>query len=322
METKISKETLIIILNNLKPFRSTQDLYSSSLVNRNWCKVAIPILWESTLSQECYARTLLTQNRFDLSSSPPQATFDYPSFARKLRIDNLLPGIPEVFKKLESFITEDYYDGLICQLCEPLKLICDNILNMSWKLNSNYQVKLLANLISVQKRLENVSIVNSGYFGHDLLFLAIVSQKETLKSLCLKNLCYNRFAENLPPIGKFTSLRELYMKNCFELCNSNGLSLALSFTQLNLCPFSAILNYCKKITDLTLINLSPEQVIAIFNNNFNELRRLSFCCRKRFDANKLLCQMAKNIPESLETIEIRMGIFSVSSLRKFFERWC
>ena len=39
------------------------------------------------------ARTLLVQNGFDLSSSPPQATFDYPSFTHKLRIDNLVISI-------------------------------------------------------------------------------------------------------------------------------------------------------------------------------------------------------------------------------------
>ncbi|CAG8527299.1 9743_t:CDS:10 [Diversispora eburnea] len=52
-----------------------------------------------------------------------------------------------------------------------------------------------------------------------------------------------------------------------------------------------------------------------------ELRRFSF---EGFDANQLLSQMAGNVPESLETIKIRMvykdiWIFSTSSLRKFFE---
>ena len=93
MATKISTELLIMILNNLQ---STQDLYSSLLVNRIWCKVTIPILWELTLGQEyrwmdynyneklrkkalcirtyiscmdTQARTLLVQKEFDLSSS-------------------------------------------------------------------------------------------------------------------------------------------------------------------------------------------------------------------------------------------------------------
>ncbi|CAG8596467.1 3534_t:CDS:2 [Diversispora eburnea] len=42
----------------------------------------------------------------------------------------------------------------------------------------------------------------------------------------------------------------------------------------------------------------------------------------RLGSNKLLCLMAENVPESLEIIEIRIGIFSADSLRKFFEGWC
>ena len=91
MATKISTELLIMILNNVQ---STKDLYSSLLVNRIWCKATIPILWELPLGQEhcckddnklrkkalcirtyissmdTQARTLLTQNGFDLSSYP------------------------------------------------------------------------------------------------------------------------------------------------------------------------------------------------------------------------------------------------------------
>ncbi|CAG8580570.1 4253_t:CDS:2 [Diversispora eburnea] len=92
---------------------------------------------------------------------------------------------------------------------------------------------------------------------------------------------------------------------------------------LDLCPiitfdiFSAILNYCTKITKLSLYYLSPEQVIAIFNNNSNE----------GFNANELLSRMAENVPKSLETIEIRMDYdnpwkFSADSLENFFGRWC
>ena len=110
MATKILTEVLIMILNNVQ---STRDLYSSLLVNRIWCRATIPILWELTLGQECcmddeklrkkalcirtyissmdnQARTLLIQNGFELSSSSPQATFDYPSFTHKFIINNLV----------------------------------------------------------------------------------------------------------------------------------------------------------------------------------------------------------------------------------------
>ncbi|CAG8548752.1 9785_t:CDS:1 [Diversispora eburnea] len=458
MATKISIELLIMILNNVQSPRSTQDLYSSLLVNRIWCKVAIPILWELPLGQECMdnkkmnkkalcirtyiscvdaqARTLLKQNGFDLASSPPQATFDYPSFTHKFRIDNLiyfvslysqqiinsdkdnnnndnneiiitksrilfheickliinscsfldsfklarvpekfspyflnysdligsilkLPGAPKVFKKLKS-LSSIIRDERIRPLYESLALISDNILNMD--LSSNSQAKSLAELIIAQKRLENLSIVAYRYESHDLLFWAIISQKETLKSLCLKSVNFYYF-KGKSPIGQFISLQKLNIENCHGLCRlgSDSLFFASSFNQLSsfrfidkfgryhqefvikileaantnlknlfldlysaitLDTFSAILNYCTKITNLTLDNLNLEQIIAIFNNNFNELRSFSFNCEIGLDANKLLCQMAKNVPESLETIEIRMGRFTADSLRIFFEGWC
>ncbi|CAG8513405.1 1732_t:CDS:1 [Diversispora eburnea] len=445
MTIKISTEILIMILNNVQ---STQDLYSSLLVNRIWCKVAIPILWELPFGQECInytkalcirtyiscmdtqARNLLIQKGFDLSSSPPQATFDYPSFTHKFIINNLayfisiysrnfigpyqdsnprilfremckliiercifldsfemtgtifffhdfqnysdsigsifkLPSAPKAFKKLESFTSTIGDYELIRPLYDSLALICDNILNMDSTLFSYSQAQLFAKLISAQKRLKNLSIVSYLNLDCNSLLWAIISQKEKLKSLRLRSVNFYQFERKSAPIGQFISLQELHIVNCYGLRSSNCLFLASSFTQLssfhyfysrysddahhqefiikiletananlkNICLdlysaitikiFSAILNYCTKITELTLYNLSLEQVITIFNNNFNELKIFSFGYREEeIDANELLYKMGKNVPESLETIKIRMGIFSADSLRKFFEGWC
>ncbi|CAG8458287.1 8693_t:CDS:2 [Diversispora eburnea] len=376
MATKIPTEILIKILNN--NVQSSHDLYSSLLVNRTWCKVTIPILWELPLGQkylrseklmnnalcirtyiscmDTQARTLLTQNGFDLSLSPPQTTFDYPSFTRRFRIDNLayyvfysqkiigsdnditksrilfreickliinrctfldsfkitevhgyfckkflnsdligtiikLPGASKVFKKLETFVSVACDDELTRPLYESFALICDNILNMDLKFNSS-RVQLLEKLISVQKRLESLSIIGNGSINYNSLLLNIISQKETLKSLRLKSVNFYNFEEKLSPIGQFSSLQELYIENCYGLCKSDCLFFASSFTQLS---------------SFHLSNLFYE---------------FSFGCGKELDANILLCQMAESVPESLVTIEIKMGTFSADSLRKFFEGWC
>ncbi|CAG8502528.1 8226_t:CDS:2 [Diversispora eburnea] len=364
MATKISTELLIMILNNIQ---STQDLYSSLLVNRIWCKVTIPILWRLPFGQEYFkelrkkkalcirsyiscmdvqARTLLIKNGFDLSLSPPQATFDYPSFTHKFIINNLtckliinrcsfldyfklarvpenfskiflnysgligsilnLPGASKVFKKLEGFALKIKNYEPICPLYESLTLICDNILNMDLKLSSNNSVELLAKLIGVQKRLENLSI-SARHVDCGLLLWNIISQKETLKSLHLYSVMYpQEFIKKILETAS-TNLRNIRL----ELNNTTTFDI-----------FSPISSYCTKITELALLNLSSEQVIAVFNNNFNELRIFSSDCGKESDANELLCKMAENVPESLETIEIRMRSFSSDSLRNFFEGWC
>ncbi|CAG8571963.1 4256_t:CDS:2 [Diversispora eburnea] len=242
METKIPTEILTKILNNNTS--STQDLYSSLLVNRISCKVTVPLLWELTLGQECcmddeelskkalcirtyiscmdtQARTLLTQNGFDLSSSPPQATFDYPSltevpknFGKNFRdysdiivtIFKLLSA-PKIFKKLESLTSIIIRDEQIRSLTESLALISDNILNMDLSLFSHSQARFFAELISTQKCLENLSIIAARY-------------------------------EKSSPIGQFTSLQELNMENCYGLHKSDSLFFASSFTQLSSFHFS------------------------------------------------------------------------------------
>src|SRR5688572_10131100 len=69
--------------------------------------------------------------------------------------------------------------------------------------------------------------------------------------------------------------------------------------------------------------------VSLEHSRPSELRRFSFdCyCEEGINADKLFCQMAENVPNSLETIIIKMDydnpwIFSTDSLRKFFEEWC
>src|SRR6185436_8058330 len=147
MATKILTELLIMILNNVQ---STQDLYSSLLVNRIWCKVTVPILWELAFGQECtdekkalcirtyiscmdtQARTLLIQNGFDLSSSPPQATFDYPSLTHKLIIDNLEKFISIYSQKIigpDQDGNNNIYENEITKSRILFREICKLIIN-------------------------------------------------------------------------------------------------------------------------------------------------------------------------------------------------
>ncbi|CAG8492526.1 142_t:CDS:2 [Diversispora eburnea] len=374
MANKISTELLITILNNVQ---STQDLFSSLLVNRIWCKVTIPILWELPLGQEYRIETDIDYEKLKKKALCIRT---YISLHRRFYMscfnfnDSIgsilkLPGASKVFKELESFTS------IIIKrdkpLYESLALICNNILNMELFFHCIPRMEPLTKLLSVQKRLENLSITDNNLVKQldiNSIFWAIISLKETLKSLRLISVNFYSFKRELSPIGQFTSLQKLYVENGNGFLESECLFLASSFTQLNsfhythsvyvkdtypqefiiqiletantnlknICLelnstitfdiFSAILNYCTRITELTLYNLSPEQIMAIFNNNFNELRSFSFDCGRGFDSNELLCQMAENVPESLETIEIRMDceyswIFGAESLRKFFEGW-
>ncbi|CAG8492418.1 136_t:CDS:2 [Diversispora eburnea] len=206
MATKVPTEILIKILNFHHLVRLKIYIYHYYSIESGSEKKALCIRTHISC-MDVQARTLLIQNGYDLSSSPPQATFDY-------------------------------------SLLRSLTLICDNTLNMDLYWGSN----------------------------HDFL------------------------SYHWSTIRQFISLQEIYIEGCYGWHKSDCLPLASSFTQL-----------------------------TIFNN-FKELRRFSFDCGGRgFDANELLCQMAENLSESFETIEIRMNYYDpwiFSAEEYFFEGWC
>ncbi|CAG8452090.1 8163_t:CDS:2 [Diversispora eburnea] len=143
-------------------------------------------------------------------------------------------------------------------LFKSLALICNNILNMDLKIKSHsyYRLQLLEKLISTQKRLENLSIIDNSFLGHDdsnSILWAII---------------------------------KLYIEDFYGLSKSDSIFFASSFTQLN--------------------------IFHYFYSSY----------QSGLEANKLLYQMAENVPESLETIEIKIRKFSSDSLRKFFDGWC
>src|SRR5438094_10569004 len=90
-------ELTIEIIQNFRNDFST--LYSCILVNRLWCRLAIPLLWEDPFSTptenhafiEIYLRSLndddkaqLYEYGFEINSFPSNSLFNYPSFVKSL----------------------------------------------------------------------------------------------------------------------------------------------------------------------------------------------------------------------------------------------
>ena len=90
------------------------------MINWKWCKIIIPIIWENpyliahrfnhykviwtlllTLNND--SRSLLIDNRIDLSSFPPGAIFDYAFFVRDITYDY-------IFKGIKNYIFSEYED--------------------------------------------------------------------------------------------------------------------------------------------------------------------------------------------------------------------
>ncbi|CAG8548764.1 9786_t:CDS:2 [Diversispora eburnea] len=252
-------------------------------------------------------------------------------------------------------------DELIKPLYESLALICDDILNMDLQFISHQYPQLLPEFISAQKRLENLSIAHSELpipmfcaiisqketleslrlksvnfhqlEGESSPTGEFVSLQKLYIANCtgLDNSNCLSLASSFTQLSNFHCYHSLYNSISYpqefiikilETANANLKHIFLNlYLPIPSDIFTAILNSCTMVTKLTLHDISIEQVIAIFNNNFNELTRFSFDYNG-LDANKLLCQMAESVPVSLETLVIRMGIFNADSLRKFFEGWC
>jgi hypothetical protein len=125
---RLSTEILEQIFRKLRGKRNTsKHEFSAALVNRQWCRIIVPIMWEepfgstdfpdrlvrillSILDEE--SRSLLTNKEIDLSKSPPfQATFDYTYFIRSLQLDRMHDGIRHyLFPDVISFNPFDEVD--------------------------------------------------------------------------------------------------------------------------------------------------------------------------------------------------------------------
>ncbi|EXX75303.1 uncharacterized protein OCT59_014267 [Rhizophagus irregularis] len=122
----LSIEVLREIFLYLKDDYSTGDLFSALMVNRRWCKIIVPILWEAPFNKQNYNKhqskcirtylsnagekltSVLTIHDVDLSSCSKGTIFDYASYLRHLPL-------------LELFQYIKYYFLSPSMLADPLK---------------------------------------------------------------------------------------------------------------------------------------------------------------------------------------------------------
>ncbi|GBC08607.1 hypothetical protein RclHR1_08250004 [Rhizophagus clarus] len=107
---QLSTEVLEQVFRKLREeYHTSRYEFSASLVNRRWCRIIIPIMWEDPFGSTNFpdrlvkiflsilddeSRLLLNNNEVDLSKSPSfQATFDYAYFIRSLQLDRMYDGI-------------------------------------------------------------------------------------------------------------------------------------------------------------------------------------------------------------------------------------
>ncbi|CAI2177293.1 5722_t:CDS:2 [Funneliformis geosporum] len=112
---RLSTEVLHEIFLYLKDEYSSDDLFSALMVNRRWCKIVVPILWEAPFNKQNYNKqhskcirtylsnaeekltSVLITHGVNLSSCPKGTVFDYASYLRHLPLLELLQNIKYYF---------------------------------------------------------------------------------------------------------------------------------------------------------------------------------------------------------------------------------
>src|SRR6266480_1028300 len=106
--SKIFSEDIPELLNEIIQYfqNDFSALHSCILVNRLWCRLTIPLLWEDPFSEVNYRvikiylhnlndddKAKLNEYRINDNSFPSNALFKYPSFIKHLNINRIFRSI-------------------------------------------------------------------------------------------------------------------------------------------------------------------------------------------------------------------------------------
>src|SRR5256714_4265995 len=121
MSFPLPTELLREVFINLHCEEDHADLFCVAFVNREWCKIAIPLLWESpfySMTKETIwrclnvrtlisgikeeSRKILSENGIDLKLSPVGAAFDYTSYLQIIDLWNIKTAIRHYLTKTQG----------------------------------------------------------------------------------------------------------------------------------------------------------------------------------------------------------------------------
>ncbi|CAI2163699.1 16955_t:CDS:1 [Funneliformis geosporum] len=138
--TNFPIEVVQKIVSYLQDIKNPNYLFSALMVNRDWCKVSVPFLWEITLdyspdkynSYKCIrtylsnaneeSRIFLTHHGMDLLSSPPWTSFNYATYLNSINYHHLAVLIESYLSKINNRNFDDFISAkeriLFQELCK------------------------------------------------------------------------------------------------------------------------------------------------------------------------------------------------------------
>nr|CAG8471936.1 10642_t:CDS:2 [Entrophospora candida] len=307
------------------------DLHSCLLVNRFFCKIVVPILWESPFSQyikdknnnntqskdlsnKCYhklIRTILSglspikKNYLiynginSIRHLPASTTFNYVSLIKSVILDQWTLDF--------HYNPTDFGYYVFTALSEAS---ANNLTKLSIKDIFNVkQLESLKNLISSQNNLkylrleltEKLSQIESGGILSDYycqLFSILKSQKKSLTCLKLVNLNFRTItSDSISSLSECDNIRTLHLINCKNISSSRFFSLVFrNLKELKYENFYNFLNDQDFLINLLVHSNKSLETLDVFYLRDDDI--------KKNDSNfiKTLTSNCKN----LKTLRLRL----------------
>ncbi|GBB87665.1 hypothetical protein RclHR1_14130006 [Rhizophagus clarus] len=283
-----------------------KTLHSCILVNRLWCCLAIPLLWEDPFSIptesynfiEIYLRNLSEDDKMKLNKYgnnnliPSNTLFNYPSFIKCLNTWKLSYSTDKWISAVRPLTVE-----------QPAKFSTQNI-----------------NLSSSHPNLDSLKFI------FWLLFKVFINNGVNLRTFEIE------ITETLDATDHeyFNSVFDLILKNPNFIRNIKNLKLRFSETITNITPFLKFLySNCKSITSLYFRfprnnndndNLLIEKYLSRIINSQQNLKKIVFKRNNLFKGLSLLSFKSSNFSNTLKTIVFnKIDFKNLIILREVFD---
>ncbi|RIB15493.1 hypothetical protein C2G38_2093072 [Gigaspora rosea] len=287
-------ENILKHLNN-----EIYSLYSCALVNRHWCKMSIPILWQNPFSTIKQRRSLFIPiyfsslgedeklvikeclKEFEINIEFTKPLFDYARFLKVLHIYQLANKVRD-------------------WMC--LKL--DNQDLTYFDLRTAPLINLLFKLF-----VEN----DGGDCPKDFLGIisALESQKNTLQEVILKGCVFSAEFEVLNNCKNLETLRIFHCdKELLKILDYNISTLEISYSLIDV-PIIALKSFCPNIIYLYITNIGISTQLLELICNLQKLQFLSLSYAYRLSKkakNIRVMQFAKILPSTLQYLDIALGL--------------
>ncbi|RGB43832.1 hypothetical protein C1646_798027 [Rhizophagus diaphanus] len=267
------------IVSNLQDVKNPHYLFSTLMVNKEWCKVSVPYLWELTLdyipdkynSYKCIitylsnaeesSRNFLRNHGMDLLTSPPWSTFNYPTYLTSINYHHLAILIQSYLSKTNDDNNDDFIPA-------KEKLLFQELFKLFMKKSKYIKKITIPDTINLDGIMEDIPFITR-YNG---------------ASKCLRGLkefyCYwnfnGSFYKSIQNICKNIQIIKIYIDAYYDVehlsklisIQSNLKQLKIEVQEITVGNSIIINDYCTPIFNSILDQKNSIQKLELINFSF------------------------------------------------------